>query len=365
MSAPRVLIVLGTRPEAVKLAPVVRALRRRRIPTSVVSTGQHSGLLRDALGSLGLRCDVDLRLMRARQPHALLAARILTGLAPLLRRLKPALTLVQGDTTTAATAALASFHAGVPVGHVEAGLRSFDPANPFPEEGNRVLADHLSALHFAPTAQALQNLKREGISGRWCVLTGNTAIDSVRWAAARAAGAAHGDAGCVLVTLHRQESFGLPLRDMLGGLRRLAQRRADVRVVFAVHPNPEVRRAARALAPHPRLRLIRPRPYLEFVGLLAACRILITDAGGLQEEAAALGRPVLVARDVTERPELIASGGGILVGREPGRIVREAERLLDDPRAWRAMARSRNPFGDGRAGERIAASVAAWLPRHR
>lgn len=354
----RVLVVLGTRPEAVKLAPVVRALRRRRVAASVVSTGQHAGLLRDALGPLGLRCDAELGLMRPGQDHGRLAAAVVSGLGPVLRRLKPALALVQGDTTTAAAAALACRYARVPVGHVEAGLRTHDRGNPFPEEDNRVLADHLSALHFAPTRAALANLRREGLGGRWSAVTGNTAVDAVRWAAARAP---RREPGCVLATLHRRESFGRPLKRMLGALRALAERRPDARVVFMLHPNPEVRRAARALEPHPRLTLLAPLPYLDFVGLLAGCRLLITDSGGLQEEASALGRPVLVARDVTERPELLASGGGLLVGRDPARLVREAERLLDDPRAWDRMAAARCPFGDGRAGERIAALAARWL----
>lgn len=356
----RVLVVLGTRPEAVKLAPVVRALRRRRVPVSLVSTGQHRGLLNEALRDLGLSCDADLGLMRHGQDHALLAARVLTGLRPLIARLNPALALVQGDTTTAAAAALACGYAGVPVGHVEAGLRSFDARNPFPEENNRVVTDHLSALRFAPTRAALSNLRREGLGGRANSVTGNTAVDAVRWAAARAS---RREPGCVLATFHRRESFGLPLRRMLGALRLLAEHRPDARVVFMVHPNPEVRRAVRALKPHPRLKLHAPLPYLEFVGLLAGCRLLITDSGGLQEEAAALGRPVLVAREVTERPELIAAGGGLLVGREPGRIVREAERLLKDAAAWRRMSKARNPFGDGRAGERIGALVQDWLRR--
>lgn len=356
---PRVLVVLGTRPEAVKLAPVVRALRRRRVPVSLVSTGQHRGLLDDALLDLGLSCDADLRLMSHGQDHGLLAARILEGLRPQLARFKPALALVQGDTTTAAAATLACRYARVPVGHVEAGLRSFDALNPFPEENNRVLTDHLSELRFAPTRAALTNLRREGL-GEGSSVTGNTAVDAVRWAAARAP---IREPGCVLATFHRRESFGLPLRRMLGALRLLAERRPDVRVVFTVHPNPEVRRAVRTLKPHARLKLVAPMPYLEFVGLLAGCRLLITDSGGLQEEAAALGRPVLVAREVTERPELVEAGGGLLVGREPARIVREAERLLSDAAAWRRMSRAPNPFGDGRAGERIAGLVQAWLRR--
>lgn len=356
----RVMVVLGTRPEAVKLAPVVRALRRRRIPVALVSTGQHRGLLDDALRELGLRCDADLSLMRHGQDHGRLAARILESLRPQISRFKPAMALVQGDTTTAAAAALACRYAQVPVGHVEAGLRSFDASNPFPEEDNRVVADHLSELRFAPTRAALANLRREGLGGRGSSVTGNTAVDAVRWAAARAP---RREPGCVVATFHRRESFGLPLRRMLGALRVLAERRPDARVVFMVHPNPEVRRAVRALKPHPRLKLHAPLPYLEFVGLLAGCRLLITDSGGLQEEAAALGRPVLVAREVTERPELIEAGGGLLVGREPARIVREAERLLNDDAVWRRMSKARNPFGDGRAGERIAGLVEGWLRR--
>ena len=355
---PRVMVVLGTRPEAVKLAPVVRALRRRGIRTAVVSTGQHRELLRDALIPLRLSPAADLGLMRPEQDHGRLAQLVLAGLSPLLARYRPALALVQGDTTTAAAAALACRYAGVPVGHVEAGLRSFDRENPFPEEDNRVAADHLSALHFAPTTAALANLRREGISGPWSSVTGNTGVDSALWAAARAAPR---EAGCILVTLHRRESFGRPLAGMLGALRALAASRSDARIVFSVHPNPAVRRAARSQRAHPRLKLQTPLPYVDFIGLLAACRFLVTDSGGLQEEAAALGKPVLVAREVTERPELLAAGGGRLVGRDPRRLLGEARRLLDDDSLLRRMGRARNPFGDGRAGERVAALVQRWL----
>ncbi|MBI5594580.1 MAG: UDP-N-acetylglucosamine 2-epimerase (non-hydrolyzing) [Elusimicrobia bacterium] len=353
-----VLLVLGTRPEAVKLAPVARALRRRGLRAVVVSTGQHRELLAHTLAEVGLRPAVDLRLMRPGLPHARLSAGVLQGLIPVLRRLKPALALVQGDTTTAAAAALACLYEGVPVGHVEAGLRSFDRANPFPEEANRTVADHLSALHFAPTPTALANLRREGISGRWAMLTGNTAVDAVRWAARRAP---RRDEGCLLVTLHRRESFGDPLAGMLGALVRLSERFPDTPVVFPAHPNPAVRAALRRLPRRARLRVVAPLPYRRFVGLLASCRLVLTDSGGVQEEAAALGKPVLVARDATERPELIASGGGILVGRRPRNIEREAGRLLSDGRALARMSRAKNPFGDGRAGERIAAAAARWL----
>ncbi|MBI2362847.1 MAG: UDP-N-acetylglucosamine 2-epimerase (non-hydrolyzing), partial [Elusimicrobia bacterium] len=293
-----VLVVLGTRPEAVKLAPVVRALRRRGLRTVVVSTGQHRELLKEALAEVGLRPAADLGLMRPGLSHGLLSARVLAGLTPLIGRLKPSLALVQGDTTTAAAAALACLYAGVPVGHVEAGLRSFDRKNPFPEEDNRVVADHLSALHFAPTPAALANLRREGLSGRWAMVTGNTAVDAVRWAARRAP---RREEGCVLVTLHRRESFGAPLAGMLGALVRLSGRFPGVRFVFPAHPNPAVRSAVRRLPRRARLRVVAPLPYRGFVGLLASCRFVLTDSGGVQEEAAALGKPVLVARDATER----------------------------------------------------------------
>lgn len=357
-----VLAVLGTRPEAVKFAPVVRALRRRGLRTVVVSTGQHRELLAAALSEVGLRPAADLRLMRPGLSHARLSAGILGGLPPVLRRLKPALALVQGDTTTAAASALACLYAGVPVGHVEAGLRSFDRANPFPEEDNRVVADHLSALHFAPTPGALANLRREGLGGRWSMLTGNTAVDAVRWAARRAP---RRDGGCLLVTLHRRESFGAPLAGMLGALARLSERFPETPFVFPAHPNPAVQAAVRRLPRDSRLRVIAPLPYRGFVGLLASCRFVLTDSGGVQEEAAALGKPVLVARDATERPELIASGGGLLVGRDPRAIERAVERLLEDDRLVARMSRAKNPFGDGKAGERIAAAIGRWLRSRR
>lgn len=355
-----IIAVCGTRPEAVKLAPVLRALKARGVKTALVSTGQHRGLLDQTFPDLGLRAATDLRLMRPGQDHGALAARILAGLSPLLKRLNPELVLVQGDSTTAAAAALACHYAGVPVGHVEAGLRTGDRENPFPEEGNRVIADHLSALHFAPTREALSNLRREGLAGRWAKVTGNTVVDAVRWATEKA-GSDHN--GSILVTFHRRESFGKPLEEMLKALERLVAARPAARVDLLVHPNPNVRRAVAARPRHPRIRRLGPQPYLAFVRLLSGCSFVITDSGGLQEEAAALGKPVLVARDTTERPELIAAGGGLLVGRGAAAIAGAAARLLDDPRLRRRMAAAKNPFGDGRAGERIAGLVLAWRRR--
>jgi UDP-N-acetylglucosamine 2-epimerase (non-hydrolysing) len=284
-----------------------------------------------------------------------------TALGPILAQLKPDMVIVQGDTTTAAAAALCAFERGIPVAHVEAGLRSFDPANPWPEEMNRVLIDRVASLRFAPTRWAKENLLREGLE-EGAFVTGNTVVDALRWAL-RQPKEPHPllrsippSARVVLCTLHRRESFGAPLRGMLGALKRLAEIRPDVLVVFFIHPNPEVRRAARGLD-HPRVRSVPPAPYPSFLSLLRRADLVLTDSGGLQEEAPSLHKPVLVARKVTERPELLAAGGGTPVGTDPGRIIREACRLLDDRRLYAKMSSARNPFGDGRASERIARAV--------
>jgi len=358
---PRILAVFGTRPELIKSAPVLRALRAAGLKTVSCTTAQHRGLLDSAAAALSVRPDLDLGLMRSGQTPAQVAARVQRAFPPILAAQKPDLVLVQGDTTTASSCALASFERRVPVAHVEAGLRSFDARNPWPEELNRVLIDRVSSLRFAPTSRAKANLLREGLEDR-SFLTGNTGLDALRWALRRPARqhpalkSLPPAARLILCTLHRRESFGTPLRRMLRALLTLADRRLDVRIAFLVHPNPDVRRAARVLT-HPRILRIAPAPYPEFLSLLRRAEFLLTDSGGLQEEAPSLGKPVLVARSVTERPELLASGGGLLVGTDPKRILREACRLLDDRRLYRRMSSAGSPFGDGRASERIAGFI--------
>jgi len=365
----RLLAVLGTRPEVIKLAPVLRAFRKRPgIRVRLCVTAQHRGLLDQAMRVFGLRGDHDLGLMRPGQDPGALAARLLKAVRPVLEAERPDLLMVQGDTTTAAAAAWAASCRKIPVAHVEAGLRSFDPENPFPEENNRILIDRLSVLHFAPTRGAAANLRREGIRGKGVSVTGNTVVDALRWALQRPGEAGDPrlrrflrDGPVILTTLHRRESFGRPLREVFRGLRGLLGAHPDARIVFPAHPNPRVRDAARRALKHPRILLPRAMPYLRFVRLLAACRFVITDSGGLQEEAAALRKPVLVARDATERPELLESGVGVLVGRDPRKIIQEAGRLLTDEKLYRKMCARRSPFGDGHAGERIADAIGRWL----
>lgn len=359
MIRPKVLVVFGTRPEAIKLAPVLPALRKAGLRVSTCASAQHRGLLDSALAAFDIRPSLDLDMMRAGQAPEEVIARVLRAFPPVLEREKPDMVLVQGDTTTAFAAALTAFLRGIPVAHVEAGLRSFDFSNPYPEELNRVKIDHIADLRFAPTRRAKANLSREGVR-EGVFVTGNTVVDALGWAQGRPAPAPDilreipPSARLILATFHRRESFGKPLARMLGALKALAERRGDALIVFPVHPNPNVRAAARSLR-HPCIRAIEPLPYLEFIQLMRRAEFLLTDSGGLQEEAAALGKPVLVAREATERPELISAGGGRLVGTDPARIVREACRLLDDRKLRSKMSRARNPFGDGKASERIAA----------
>jgi UDP-N-acetylglucosamine 2-epimerase (non-hydrolysing) len=355
-----VLCVVGTRPEAVKMAPVILALRREPwARVRVLATAQHRHLLDQVLGLFEIVPDVDLDLMRADQALADLTARMIAALDAALAREHADLVLAQGDTTTVLATGLAAFYRRIPFGHVEAGLRTGDLASPFPEEMNRTVASRLARFHFAPTAGARENLLREGIRDAAIHVTGNTVIDALFHVAARDApiGAAlDATRRLVLVTAHRRESFGAPLRAAFGALRALADRNEGIQVLYPVHPNPNVSVPAREiLGGHPRIVLCEPLEYAPFVSAMKRAHLVITDSGGVQEEAPALGKPVLVLRDETERPEAVAEGVVKLVGTSPDRILAEAQRLLDDPGAYAAMARGVSPYGDGHAAERIAA----------
>ena len=371
-----VLVVFGTRPEAIKMAPVVAALRARAdaLRTTVCVTAQHREMLDQVLALFGIVPEIDLALMKPGQGLNDLASAVLSRMDDVLQERQPDVVLVHGDTTTAMATALAAFHRGVPVGHVEAGLRSGRFDAPFPEEMNRVVVDRVSAYRFAPTPGALANLKREGADERTITVTGNTAIDALlhvrgRLAAAPiAVKALVGETGrLVLITAHRREAFGKPFADVCTALQAVATAHPDVQFVYPVHLNPQVKGPARERLVAPNLLLLEPVDYASLVWLLDRSELVLTDSGGIQEEAPALGKPVLVLRDVTERPELIEAGAGFLVGTNPERIVREAGRLLDDP-AWRAsVGRPRALFGDGRAAMRIAARLAGeavrdWVP---
>ncbi len=376
MTAPngrlRVLAVLGTRPEAIKLAPVVRELQRRgdRAEIRVCVTAQHRDMLDQVLGLFGIRPDDDLNLMAENQNPTQVAAAVLSGLEPILRDAAPDWVLVQGDTTTVAATAFAAYYARARVGHVEAGLRTHDKWRPFPEEINRRIAGVVADLHFAPTERSRENLLRENVPADSVLVTGNSVIDALSWVSAQPAsddvtqlfaraGLDDPDRRLLLVTAHRRESFGQGIESICLALRDVAQRyRGGVRVVYPVHRNPNVWEPVhRLLGKVPDVTLTPPLDYLPLVHLMKRATLVVTDSGGIQEEAPALGKPVLVLRDVTERPEAVDAGTVRLVGTDRERIVSEATRLLDDPAAYAAMAHAVNPYGDGRAAQRIVAAL--------
>lgn len=359
---PTVTCVVGTRPEAVKMAPVILRLRRERsrIACRVVATGQHRGLLDAALADLGLCPDLDLNLMRPGQGLPELTARALTALAGVFSDMRPGLVLAQGDTTTVLATSLAAFYSRVPFGHVEAGLRTRQPLAPFPEEKNRVLAGHLAAIHFAPTDWARRNLLREGIDPAAVLVTGNPGIDALHQVVRDGlkAPVRPPTDRYLLVTAHRRELLGPPLVRVVAALRDLVGRIPDLSLVIPVHPNPEAGGPFReGLEGVDRVRLIDPVAYPEFVALMRGATAILTDSGGVQEEAPSLGTPVLVLRDETERPEAIESGASVLVGTDPAAIVAAVDRVWSsEPRPPRQSLRL-SPFGDGWASERITRGV--------
>jgi UDP-N-acetylglucosamine 2-epimerase (non-hydrolysing) len=364
----KIVCVLGTRPEGIKLAPVIRELRSRpdRFDLHVCSTGQHRQMLDQVLELFAIRPDTDLRVMGSAQSPGAAAGLILQRLDPVLAAVNPDWMLVQGDTTTVAAAALAGFYRRIKVGHVEAGLRSNNRWEPFPEEINRRVATILTERHFAPTPASRANLLREGIKSSQIVLTGNTGIDALQWAVTTQvpenAKRLVPNAGrkLVLVTVHRRENLGAPLNEILSALKILAnQFKDEIQVLLPVHLNPQVQAPVRsALGGLKNVTLTAPLDYRSLIYALERCTLVMTDSGGIQEEAPALGKPVLVLRNVTERPEAVAAGTARLVGTRQETIVAETERLLLDPDAGEAMRRAGNPFGDGHAAERIVASLA-------
>jgi UDP-N-acetylglucosamine 2-epimerase (non-hydrolysing) len=374
-----VLVVFGTRPEAIKMAPVVEALRARprEILTTVCVTAQHRAMLDQVLALFGIIPDVDLALMKPGQSLAELTSGILPAVDGVLTRCRPDVVLVHGDTTTAMATSLAAFYRQIPVGHVEAGLRSGTLSAPFPEEMNRVFIDRVAAELFAPTPRAAANLRTEGVDARRIAVTGNTAIDALLAVKARVAALdlpvrrlVAPDARVVLVTAHRREAFGPPFLELLAGLDAVARAHPEVTLVYPVHLNPNVSGPVRQRLTARNIRLIEPVDYASLVWLLDRAEIVLTDSGGIQEEAPALGKPVLVLRDVTERPELIDAGAGLLVGTSAARIEAEATRLLTDAAHRATMGRPRAIFGDGLASGRVAARLAGdevvpWSPTDR
>ncbi|MEV5680763.1 MULTISPECIES: non-hydrolyzing UDP-N-acetylglucosamine 2-epimerase [unclassified Streptomyces] len=356
----RAMLVLGTRPEAIKLAPVSRAMSASPLfQPMVVTTGQHREMLQQMLGLLEVGVKTDLAVMRDRQRLSELTARLIDGLGTVIRTERPDLVVVQGDTTTALCGALAAFYEHIPVAHVEAGLRTGIPDNPFPEELNRRLIGRLANWHFAPTARSAGHLRAEGVPDGQVITTGNTVVDNLLWVLERGAGrsAFRTDGRRVLLTLHRRENQGDRMRSMGAALRRLADR-GDVEIVLPLHRSPAVREALLpALEGHPGISVVDPLDYLDFAATLAACDLVMTDSGGLQEEAPSLGKPTLVLRSTTERPEAVEAGAARLVGTDPEEILTAAVRLLDDPEEYRRMSAVANPFGDGHAADRIVARL--------
>ena len=371
----KVMVVFGTRPEAIKMAPVVKALQQTPgIESLVAVTAQHRQMLDQVLDLFGIAPDDDLDLMQANQGLPDLFGRMLTGMAAVIEQRAPDMVLVHGDTSTTLAASLAAFYARVPVGHVEAGLRTGNMLAPWPEEMNRRLTAPLATLHFAPTGRARDNLLAEGVPQESIHVTGNTVIDALLDVSARIhenpdlqarlnAGFPFLDPSrrLVLVTGHRRENFGQGFEDICSALARIASSR-EVQLVYPVHLNPNVREPVnRMLGRLDNVHLIEPLDYLPFVHLMTRAYLIITDSGGIQEEAPSLGKPVLVMRHATERPEAVDAGTVKLVGTHPDTILSETLRLLDDPTAHAAMSKAHNPYGDGKAGERIALAVAQAL----
>ena len=366
---PRVVVVFGTRPEAIKLAPVVHELRRRKsIETVVCVTAQHRQMLDQVLAVFDIKPDIDLNLMQPNQDLSTLTASALSGLRGVYADVKPSYVVVQGDTTTTFVASLAAFYQQIPVAHVEAGLRTWNMYSPWPEEMNRVVTTRLAALHFPPTKTSRDNLLREGVPAKRIRVTGNTVVDalltinddlgsnaSLERETAKAFTFLDPTKHLLLVTGHRRESFGGGLETICSALAELVARHEEIEIVYPVHLNPNVRDAAnRVLRGVPRVHLIEPVDYVPLVYLLRRSLFVLTDSGGIQEEAPALGKPVLVLRDTTERPEGVEAGTARLVGTNRTKILREAERLLRDKRHYRTMSRAHNPYGDGKASVRIA-----------
>ncbi|MDR5737685.1 MULTISPECIES: non-hydrolyzing UDP-N-acetylglucosamine 2-epimerase [unclassified Caballeronia] len=357
MDRRKIIVTVGTRPEAVKMAPLIKRLQQEEwAECRVLATAQHRGMLDQVLRLFEIEADIDLDIMQPNQSLPTLTSRLITRLDEVLEAEKPDVLLAQGDTTTVLTAALACFYRRIPFGHVEAGLRTGDLSNPFPEEMNRVVASRLSRWHFAPTQSSRDNLLKEGIEGSSIYVTGNTVIDALFEVAERCDDASpyHGDRRLILVTSHRRENFGEAFGNILRAVKHVADNNPDVHILYPVHPNPNVRDAAyRHLSGHERITLCEPLDYLPFVAAMKQAYLILTDSGGVQEEAPALAKPVLVMRRETERPEAVTHEVVKLVGTDFDDIVGNVELLLNDPQEYKRMARGVSPYGDGLASGRI------------
>jgi len=363
----KICVVVGTRPEAIKMAPVVAELRRQApyVQPLLVATTQHREMLTQALDVFGLVPDIDLGLMQTGQNLGVFTARAMAALTECFLTHRPSYLLVQGDTSTVTAAALAAFYQGIPVGHVEAGLRSFDLSSPFPEEVNRRVATCTATVHFAPTTQARDHLVSEGIPEEDIIVTGNTVVDALRMIprlvrfTTPALNAIPWDRQrIVLVTVHRRESQGAPLEGLCDAFLRLADEHPDAHLVFPVHLNPRVRDVVHArLAGHPRITLLEPLAYPELLEVMRRATLILSDSGGIQEEAPSVRTPILILRDCTERPEVIEAGFGELVGTDPDYVVARASALLSDALLHRLRSSGENPFGDGHAAERVVQTI--------
>ena len=374
----KILFVIGTRPEAIKMAPLIKRLaKNEKFSVAVCATAQHRGMLDQVLNLFEIKPDFDLNIMRPNQDLSDVTSLVLLGVRGVIKEFQPDVVLVQGDTTTCFAAALAAFYANVRIGHVEAGLRTGNLREPFPEEGNRLLTSRLADWHFAPTAINRENLLREGISDNKICITGNTVIDALLWVRdltlqnpqsfsgniwGTAAPYINAESRIVLITGHRRENFGSGFRNICAAIATLAEKHSDWQFIYPVHLNPNVQAPVfELLSNTPNVHLISPLDYAPFVFLMNKARIILTDSGGVQEEGPALGKPVIVMRDVTERPEAVRSGTALLVGTDTERIVKETEPLMLDETRYNAMARAHNPYGDGQASERISSFLDSVL----
>ena len=367
MTAKSICITLGTRPEAIKLAPVIKQFRHSPdFKTQVILTGQHQEMVAQVMNLFDLQADQNLKIMQPKQTLTEITSRSLQGLEQVFMELQPHLVIVQGDTTTAFAAAIASFYQQIPVAHVEAGLRTNELFNPYPEEANRRLISQLAQLHFAPTKLAVKNLENSAVTGE-IHLTGNTVIDALLSVAktnpdCSVPNLPWGKYRVLLATVHRRENWGEPLQDIIAGLKLILEAFADTALLLPLHLNPTVREPlTKALGNHPRVFLTEPLDYKNLVGAIQKCYLLLSDSGGLQEEAPSLGKPVLVLRETTERPEAIAAGTAKLVGTNPHQIFTSASELLTNADAYQQMATAINPFGDGQASTRIVKIVKNYL----
>jgi UDP-N-acetylglucosamine 2-epimerase (non-hydrolysing) len=362
-----VCITLGTRPEAIKLAPVIQQFQKNAaFKTHVVLTGQHQEMVEQVMQLFNLKADFNLDIMQPKQTLTDITYRSLQGLETIFQKIQPRIVLIQGDTTTAFSAALAAFYQQIPVGHVEAGLRTDDIFNPYPEEANRRLISQLTQLNFAPTSRAVNNLQRSGITGA-IHHTGNTVIDALLTVAnskpaCPIPGLNWDNYRVILVTVHRRENWGEPLKDIIKGFQLILEKFPDTVFLLPLHRNPTVREPIQsALGNHPRVFLTEPLDYDQLVGAIQRCYLLLTDSGGIQEEAPSLGKPVLVLRETTERQEAVEAGTAKLIGTNPENILQETSQLLTDTNNYETMANAINPFGDGHASERIVQIVADYL----